>query len=762
MVDAFSFDQLVLFQPAPNFAESLLFQGAPADSTSTSLPAGRPEKHVRLLDGATFTLRPRVRQKKPLSFDDDDTFLDMDVLHERVRQRELFRENRKAIERHQTRTVHARPQIWAEKYRPQTFMLLCSAGHEKQYRLIMHWLRKWGHVVFGADIHDSEVDALGRPLRKILLVHGPLGIGKTAAVHLLARQMGYSVQELNAANSMDAMHGVESTDGAGRFANATAALKLKIKNALTTNSITANGKPTCLVIDEIDSAINAGDIVKVIGDLVAQDQANRPDDEKKKKKKFVLNRPIICIANDIYTHSVRFGPNPMEKLRPLCEIVAFKKPVTGAALGSRINVSAQKSVKEFLMDISVKENLGLDSKEIAEVFEVCDGDIRACINHLQFSSRKLDRELYSFVHSDALAATKDALVSWYSLVDRLFRRDQALSKDENFDLVMELMSTGDGKSAATGSLDKVVRGCFNRYLDVVHLQDDSVVRPLEMSDWLYYYDRMSLGTSDSFFYPTLAALKFWSLFSEIGLRRYQDAQSILPNARGLEFESLEQLKQNKATVRRLVDQIPLECRLACSGSSASNEFYVCQFVPFLAKLLSPDIGSAKVKSALKPHEKDQVEQLAALVKNFNIKMETQRDTVTNQTTLLFAPNWDEFTLFPQADERYEQKRKMLNARRMWLFPLLQTELDQAVMARLKRQRELTPAAERKTEGEVKQKRSRVMSSLDYFKSQYDEISTKIDTPKPMQHEATRIWVKHHEGFSNAVRKNIGWLELWTS
>ena len=69
-------------------------------------------------------------------------------------------------------------------------------------------------------------------------------------------------------------------------------------------------------------------------------------------------------------------------------------------------------------------NFGLDRKEKAEVFEVCDGDIRACINYLQFLSRKLDSDLHSFgPKTSGDFATKDALVSWFSLVDQIFKAE---------------------------------------------------------------------------------------------------------------------------------------------------------------------------------------------------------------------------------------------------------------------------------------------------------------------------------------------------
>lgn len=807
---AFSFDQSLLFASeipdgASNTSHTLpLTDLAVSQDSTTQTPqdvgldeslikhaattANDPPEYIpgaktaTAFDGSTFTLRPRTKKTPVVTFSDADTILDMDALYERVGQRELIRKSRKTLEGlRKPAKVENRPQLWTDKYKPASFLELCSAGNERQFRQILNFLRKWNTVVRNEPVTDEDyVDHLGRPLKKVLLVHGASGSGKTLAVHLLARQMGYVVQELNAANSMDTMHGVDTHDGGGRFANATAALKLKVQNALTVNTLDLaktdhesavhnTVKPTCLVVDEIDSSINAGDIVRVITDLVLADgrsapaaQTERKGQNTKAKKPFVLRRPIICIANDIYTHSVRtYGPNPMDKLRPICETVAFKRPVTSGSKNARINVSAQKSVKELLMKVSDSEKLGLDSKAISEIFEVCEGDIRACLNYMQFTSRKLDPDMHAFLASSSgKSARKDESMSWFAVVDQIFERDSRLSKDENFDIMFDMMFSGEGKSAASGSLDKIIRGCFNKYLDVVHLQDDSLVKPAEISDWLYYYDTLNSSARDSFFYPALVTLKFWSLFSEINVRKINDENSILPNARSMDFESMELAKQNKTILRKLSDQLPLDLRLSFCGSSSNSEFYACQFIPFLDTMLTPEIGSAKIRSSLKPHEKVNVEKLAHLVKQLDIKLETSRDTETNQTSLSFAPNWDTVTVFETefAHQLFAARAKALFARRLWLFPILQSELEHTAVSGLKRRAK----SETPSDAEVgKQKKARISSSVDYFKNKYDLLSTQLESPTklPTEH-ISRIWVKYHEGFSNAVRKNIGWSELW--
>uniref|UniRef100_A0A0L0P8J7 AAA+ ATPase domain-containing protein n=1 Tax=Candidozyma auris TaxID=498019 RepID=A0A0L0P8J7_CANAR len=634
------------------------------------------------------------------------------------------------------KTEYVPSPTWTEKYRPKSYFDLCPAGNERHYRHIMHWLR------------DKNRE------KKVLLVHGPSGVGKTSAVHLLAKHAKYDVYEVNAANAMDETRGeLFKTPKSGHFSRTLAALRLRMKTALTRNSVTSNGMPTCLVIDEVDCADNAKDIVTVIRELVTSE-------------KNPVRRPVICIANEA------FGGEAMEKLRPLCELVAFRRPVATAKSGpgrrQRVNVSAQKAVKEYLLEISTKENLGMDIKEIANIFELCEGDMRACINQMQFSGRKLDEAL-SLVSGSSSQGLKDMSISWFALVDRLFARNSSLSKEEDFFHVFDMLLSGEGKSAMSGSLDKVTRACFNRYLEVTHLQDDSVMRPAQISDWLYYYDIFnSWPGADPAGYSALTPLKFWSLFSELDPpRNYEEV--IVPNARSLDFECFELQKQNVAMIKTLTKNLPLSLKLALSGCASSVEFYSCHFLPLLDIILSPEIRSPGLKLSLTLLERSRIEKLALFVKHFELRLETQRDMETNVTTLIFNPNWDSVTMFEteNAPIPMSQKSKVVNARRQKLFPLLQAEIEQAMAARYKRKIEsvIAPA-------ENKIKRStRVLSSLEFYRKQSRRTTGEPHEPDQQGPEETeesqnaretaRIWVKYHEGFSNAVRKNIGWTELWT-
>ncbi|CDO95976.1 unnamed protein product [Kluyveromyces dobzhanskii CBS 2104] len=171
--------------------------------------------------------------------------------------------------------------LWTEKWRPQKFLDL--AGNERLNRRVLFWLRQWSPLVFDEELpelttfkkyphtnagnvgagaadraaDDEFVDPLKRPMKRILLIHGPPGIGKTSVAHVVAKQAGYSVMEINA-----------SDERAGDR------VRHKVQNALFNH--TFNAKPVCLIADEIDGSVENG-FIKVLLDIIKSDSRATQD-----------------------------------------------------------------------------------------------------------------------------------------------------------------------------------------------------------------------------------------------------------------------------------------------------------------------------------------------------------------------------------------------------------------------------------------------------------------------------------------------------
>ncbi|KAI9725364.1 MAG: hypothetical protein M1828_003214 [Chrysothrix sp. TS-e1954] len=227
-------------------------------------------------------------------------------------------------------------QLWTEKYRARKFTDLI--GDERTHRSVLRWLKAWDPIVFPSSRsrpkptlkHQSSSsfsssfqnsnDYPEKPHRKILLLTGSPGLGKTTLAHVCAKQAGYEIKEINASDERSRdivkgrirdMVGTENVRPAGPR-----------KDVEKTRNVT---KPVCIVVDEVDGVTSGsgagggeGGFIKALLDLLALDHKNSnkvhtnthlpassTTTQKKKGDPFRLLRPIILIANDIYHPSLR-------------------------------------------------------------------------------------------------------------------------------------------------------------------------------------------------------------------------------------------------------------------------------------------------------------------------------------------------------------------------------------------------------------------------------------------------------------------------
>ncbi|PVU89298.1 hypothetical protein BB560_006306, partial [Smittium megazygosporum] len=405
--------------------------------------------------------------------------------------------------------------LWVDKYKPKNFMDL--VGNEKVNRMALTWIKGWDYCVFGKemlakqsiisgqvslnnkkmllspgfqkkkfygneDMNEYE-DRFKRPFKKIMLLSGPPGIGKTTLANIIAKQAGYKPIEINASDDRTSAHLLNQLD------------------TVTTNlGINERESPQLLIIDEIDGVSSSRSkdnenfvslLVKLVNeDLEASQHSKKAKGENlqegsnskpKKKKRKVIRRPIICICNDLYAKVLT--------------------PLRDASLVVQLGPPSGDKIVNHLLRISKKEQLIVDSHFLSSLIKTSRGDIRSCINFLQ-AMKKTDlspgykdpRILNSF--------NKDTIPSIYEVWDAVFTEINHLQHKKLFNIQFDKSKAGHlymdhliRVLNSFGEYDSIFQGCFENYLKV-NTRDTNLSKFTDLAEnWILFYD--ILGTKIS-------------------------------------------------------------------------------------------------------------------------------------------------------------------------------------------------------------------------------------------------------------------------
>lgn len=284
--------------------------------------------------------------------------------------------------------------LWSEKYRARKFTDLC--GDDGTNRLVLRWIKRWDPVVFPGSVkpRPKPVQKLGdqqpeeeKPHKKILLLTGPPGLGKTTLAHVCARQAGYEVVEINASDDRSrnvVNNRIRTSLGTENVKTVTNAKKVISKSQKP-------ARPVCVMVDEVDGVTTGsgpsgeGGFIKALIDLVLLDQKNAASAEKgdasttsRKKKKgddFRQRRPLVLICNDVYHPSLR----PLRQSN-LAEIIHVGKPTIDAVVGrltlvfEKEGISCEKDAARKLCETAWGMSSGAATKRGAE--STVQGDLR--------------------------------------------------------------------------------------------------------------------------------------------------------------------------------------------------------------------------------------------------------------------------------------------------------------------------------------------------------------------------------------------------
>ncbi|PPQ73595.1 hypothetical protein CVT26_010493 [Gymnopilus dilepis] len=458
--------------------------------------------------------------------------------------------------------------LWVDRYRPRKFTDLL--GNERVAREAMSWVKQWDYCVFGiskgkkrARDDDENVDPqdeLRRPKEKILLLSGPPGLGKTTLAHVVARHAGYEVMEINAS---DARSGSIVDD--------------RIRPALESGYAVGSTKPVLLVIDEIDGATGAGDntntfIHKLVQLILAKprknERAGRNRDAQNQNKR-TIRRPIICICND-------HNASSLAKLRPHAYQIRFNRPA---------DVHLVKRLKE----ICAIEGLKADSRALSTLVSVAKGDLRGCLNTLQFVKTR-NEDVTESVIRKATSGMKEEDSSVQSVLNNLFTplskkrvKELGLTDEEEARYVARLSREIDN----SGRESTIASGCFGHYA-TLRRHDANLTRQEQAMEWLTTYDRFSSAMfSDGDFslnqYLPYTLVPFFPLFQEKGGERVERNQA--------DWEHLQVTRSNEEILKSLA---------RCLRSTAvryggdyrhlmNTPILQTEFVPYLNRIISPPL-----------------------------------------------------------------------------------------------------------------------------------------------------------------------------
>ncbi|KAK9243881.1 hypothetical protein V1506DRAFT_358514 [Lipomyces tetrasporus] len=676
-------------------------------------------------------------------------------------------------------------ELWVEKWRARKWIDLL--GDERTHRTLLRWLQQWSHAVFKkpvpvaphrrrfGEFNSSNMvhtDPYHRPEKKLLLLHGAPGLGKTTVAHVAARQAGYDVLEINA-----------SDERGGPLVHD------KIRGAIDSHRVGA--RPVCIIIDEIDGAADSGfirvllDILNADSKAIQQGRRTSTNNAKKINKKAArfLLRPIIAICNDPFVSALR-------TLRPLAEMISYRRAST-------------PYIVSRLREICAREKISVDTRTLTELVDSMDGDVRGCVNTLQFDMGANRVGSSSIGHKD-VNANPNVIVS------RVFKVDKrAKGKSESIRAVIENVER-------SAEFDKVTTGCFTMY-PTMQYADEMLAKPVEAGEWLHFYDTLSHSMyRDQQFelsaylpYPIAA---FHSMFSS-------NSNSLKEYAIGkTDYEAYESQKSNKDLAKQVIGSASASTQQSFRKESTIST----ELAPYLMHIVNPKLNPVNATIVLEQERQMTMHTVDVMI-DFAMKYIQQRAD-NGAYVFRMDPPIEQLALFSTQDKdraavgkylvrqtiSHEMEREMLRRARQRSTVAAASKLsgvkrrkssglggdhegceaqadedDADLLHEAKRKNSMlnnpglllsSPLSDRRDVNVIAPAREKATRPpfISFFKPQTSAVSTGPAEPSGhsrrnsvqewrdllKQERQGRVWVQFHEGFSNAVRKPVSWSDFW--
>ena len=549
-------------------------------------------------------------------------------------------------------TGKGRTMMWTEKYRARKFADL--VGDERTHRDVLRWMKGWDPIVFpGARRPKSKTSfqnesLVDRPQRKILLLAGSPGLGKTTLAHVCARQAGYEVVEINASDerSRDIVK--------GRIRDIVGTENVKGINAKDGSGTARKaGRPLCVVVDEVDGVVGGsgvggeGGFMKALIDLVILDQKNSNifgplfgnasrTTRSRRGDRFRLLRPIILICNDVYHPTLRslrssFMAEIVHIRRPPLDKVVARLKMVFDKEGVACDGNGVRKLCEAAWGISNKSESQLSSSSTGE------GDIRGILVIGEWVAARLradsnptspersrltkiwvEQNMLNNLSHGGGAARALGRGGSKEVVRRIFQEGAGFPKVSSL-MSEESSHTVNQKSLgvaelgkrhamdrlreiveASGDTDRIMTDCFAAYPSQPFQDDTFLSKPNAAYEWLHFHDCLSSKVFSGqewelASYLSQPIVSFHNLFASPSKRSWGDGQKSWDDDNGEEpipfsglradYMAFEAQRQNYAILLGL--QSTLSIHLL--RSFRSPEDIALGLVPYLNKLLTPNV-----------------------------------------------------------------------------------------------------------------------------------------------------------------------------
>lgn len=540
--------------------------------------------------------------------------------------------------------------MWTEKYRARKFTDLI--GDERTHRSVLRWFKGWNHIVFPglakaqkSQRRGNDNDEDERLHRKVMLLCGPPGLGKTTLAHVCARQAGYEVLEINASDerSKDVVK--------GRIRDALGTENVKGMNVeVGEDKVRKVGRPVCVVVDEVDGVVSGsgggsgeGGFMKALIDLVMLDQKNssraaQADGASGKKKKgdnFRFLRPLILVCNDVYHPSLR----PL-RASSIAEMIHIRQAPLENVVSRMKNIFSREGIPcendgvrklcEASWGLSGKKQRATKSSGAAE------GDIRSVLVASEWVAYKLrskdtapSKLTKNWLEQNVLSGSSEGgsffrglnRGSVRDIVDRVFTEGAGFPdapvnaesfRDPFEDSEKTPVGVADLKKRrainrlcemvdASSDHDRCVTECFASYPAQTYQDDTYLSKPNMAYEWLHFHDTISskvFSNQDWELNPYLShsVAAFHHLFASArGKTKVaeddEEGEGHPFSGPRAEFAAFEAQKQNSSTVTEFVNSLSAPL----TRLFRSTESVVIDLVPNLMRILSPDVKPVVVR-----------------------------------------------------------------------------------------------------------------------------------------------------------------------